>query len=485
MIAGLEQIVQRHGRQLARFGILLAALCALPALGYLSRRLPLSLLLLVLLAVLGVVVLIQRLELGLFAILLAGVFVEYSLPTGTSSRIGFGLVISVACVGLWILRMAVLDKRLTIISAPTNRPLLAFIATVAISWFWGYAFRDPLVVELGHPLVSVAAGIVMMLLPACYLLAANTISSIRWLEALVWALLAAGLPVVVLDLGAWFGLAPAEALLRFIGQNRLVDLNSHGLLSMWCLAFSLALTLFSSRLSIATRGVLLLYALAWAYWGYPVHATWLSGWVPAYLVALVIVFLRSKRLFLVLVTVVLLVVGQDYYATHLQAETEISGLTRLQAYSVNWRITGKHLLFGTGPAGYASYYMSYFPDEAMATHSNYVDIVAQTGIAGSVFFLWFLGAQACGSYRMRRALQGRGDLAESLAVAVVAGTVGCAVAMALGDWLFPFAYTQSISGFDLAVISWVFMGTIWGLSQQAVLDGATSATRSCAPETAT
>jgi hypothetical protein len=36
--------------------------------------------------------------------------------------------------------------------------------------------------------------------------------------------------------------------------------------------------------------------------------------------------------------------------------------------------------------------------------------------------------------------------------------------MALGDWLFPFVYTQTIAGFDYAVYSWVFLGATVALS---------------------
>jgi hypothetical protein len=67
-------------------------------------------------------------------------------------------------------------------------------------------------------------------------------------------------------------------------------------------------------------------------------------------------------------------------------------------------------------------------------------------------------------YKLRRQLRNRGDFAESLAVAALAGTCGCVVAMALGDWLFPFAYTQGIMGFDAAMINWFFMGSLWALS---------------------
>ena len=185
---------------------------------------------------------------------------------------------------------------------------------------------------------------------------------------------------------------------------------------------------------------------------------------PAFIAASVIAFMRSKRLFLVLALIIVLVAGTYYFQTAFEAETRESGYTRLSAYAVNWRITSRHLLFGTGPAGYASYYMSYFPTQAMASHSNYIDIFAQVGIVGSFFFMWFFGAQAWGSYKMQRRFQGQDGFGRSLAVAVLGGTAGCVVAMALGDWLTPFAYTQGVIGFDLAMLNWLCMGSIWALN---------------------
>jgi len=161
--------------------------------------------------------------------------------------------------------------------------------------------------------------------------------------------------------------------------------------------------------------------------------------------------------------------GGYYWRVRFPEESRISGITRLEAYRVNWRITSKHLLFGTGPAGYASYYMSYFPAEAMASHSNYIDVVAQTGIVGAFFCLWFFGAQALGNYRFSIELRGRGDFAESASAAIWGGTAGCVAAMALGDWLLPFAYTQTIAGFDLAAFNWLFMGSLWALRHSMCL----------------
>jgi len=482
MMHNMALLMKRNWSWLIRVGIVGATLCALPAIGLLMAKVSPAFVLLALAAPFGIVAVVKRLELGIAAMLLTAVFVRFRIPTGTASEIVISLVICLGCIGLWIVNMLVIEKRLALKPAVTNKPLLAFVATVAISWVWSRAFRDVLVYEAGHPLVSVVAGLVMMLLPGCLLLVANNVRSVAWLQVLVWILLGEGLVVLILDLGSAVGLGPVVSLKNFFRTNGLVAVNSHGLLSMWCLSFALALALFNRRLHRFWRGLLLVYVVGFVYWGFFQRITWLSGWVPAAVTSVVITFFRSKKLFVLLMLVAVVGGGGYYWRTAFEAETNESGFTRLAAYEVNWRITGKHLLFGTGPAGYASYYMSYFPTEAMATHSNYIDILAQTGIVGTFFLLWFFGAQAWGGYKLWLGLQGRGDFAESLTVAVLGGTAGCLVAMALGDWLLPFAYTQGIVGFDLAMINWLFMGSLWALRYTLASGASTMSTPQRAQE---
>jgi hypothetical protein len=463
MIHSIALLVQYYRPRLIRVCGIGATLCALPVLGWFMTKISPAFILLALVAPFGIAALVKRLELGIAAMLLAGFLIRFRIPTGTASEIVISMVICVGCVALWIVHMLVINKRLALKPAPTNVPLLAFITTVAVSWVWGRAFRDVLVHEAGHPLVSVVAGVVMMLLPTCVLLVANNVRSVEWLQALVWIVIGEGLLLLVIDEGVAFGAGPAVALQHFFSTNGVIGTNSQGLISMWCLSFSFALALFNRRLSRLGKILLLVYAAGCVYWGFFRRMAWLSGWLPAFVAGAVVALLRSRKLFVILLIAIVLGAGGYYLRTSFEAETEGSGVTRLAAYEVNWRITGKHLLLGTGPAGYASYYMSYFPTEAMASHSNYIDVLAQTGIVGMFLLVWFFGAQAWGSYKLWRELRGRGDFSESLSAAVLGGTVGCVVAMALGDWLLPFAYTQGIIGFDLAMFNWVFMGSLWAL----------------------
>ncbi len=469
MINTIMLLAKRKKSRTIRLAAMGATLCMLPVVGLLavevSSRVSPLLVLAALIVPFGILAVIKRLELGLVAMLLAGVFVRFRIPTGTASEIVISLMICVGCIALWITHMLVEKKRLALKPAATNVPLLAFMATVVVSWAWSRAFCDMLVHEAGHPLVSVAAGLVMVLLPGCFLLVANNVRSVLWLQVLVWILLGEGLVILFFDLAPTFGVGAIRALDTLLFTNGFIHINSHGLLSMWCLSFALAMALFNRRLNWLWKSLLFAYVAAWVYWGFFERLSWLSGWVPVFAAVAVLAFLRSRWLFVALLVVIVVGAGGYYWRTQFQEESQISGVTRLSAYEVNWRVTGKHLLFGTGPAGYASYYMSYFPTEGMASHSNYIDIIAQTGIVGSFFILWFFAAQAWGSYKLWLKLRGRGDFAESLSAAVLAGTAGCVIAMALGDWLVPFAYTQGIIGFDLAMFNWFFMGSLWALNR--------------------
>jgi O-antigen ligase len=168
-------------------------------------------------------------------------------------------------------------------------------------------------------------------------------------------------------------------------------------------------------------------------------------------------------MFGVLAIVVIAIIFNSYFMEAVREERAISGDTRIAAWQVNWRVTSEHLLFGTGPGGYAAYYMTFFPNEGMATHNTYIDVLAQSGLVGLILWLWFFGVTAWQGFQQVRRTWGRNDFYQALACALFAGTLACIMIMMFGDWLLPFAYTQTIAGFDYAIYSWIFMGMIVAL----------------------
>jgi O-antigen ligase len=448
---------ERKHAFLMRVTLVAGVLVLAPVLGLLVVKMQVPLLAVVAagvpLVIVGLQFILPRFDLAPIVILFAAAFVPISLPTGTESRLVDSLLLTLLFVGNWVLKMLLVDKRLHLEPSPINKPLLGFMGITLIALVWSMAMRDPLVV-VGQSvsIVQTASAIVMIMLPGAFLLVGNHIRNLKLLNIMVIMMLVAGAITVPYRLN----LMP------------ILLANDNGLFTMWVVSLALSLALFHGKLSWQWRGSLLLLAVAWIYARFGLQVTWLAGWLPTLLVAGVILFMRSRKFFaiLVLVAVVAVALNSDYFLNKVLAdESNESGGTRMAAWEVNWQVTGKHLLFGTGPGGYAAYYMSYFPNDAMATHNNYIDVIAQTGVFGLALCIWFFFRLAWLGYQVCLRLKGRNDFAEALANAAMAGTIGCIVAMAIGDWLFPFAYTQTIAGYDYVVYSWLFMGAILALDR--------------------
>ena len=394
-----------------------------------------------------------RSEYGVLAVILAAATIRFTLPTGTMSRIPISLVLSAAIIGWWLLDQLFSEKRLWLESAPTNAPLLGFVAVCIVSYVWSNVFRDPLVVTWSTwPFVQLGGLAVMVLLPGMYLVTANQLRHTRWI---VW------LAVVILAVGT-LALVGYYLHIRFL----LTLLQVRPLFPTWFICIALCLGLFNRRLPLGVRLLLIGLAGVWFFRVFVRQFRWISSWAPA-LVALGGIGLLRSRKFVVVISILLavyLIFNMAFIEAKLQEESQASGVTRLDAWLHNWRVTKHHWLFGTGPAGYAVYYMTYFPMEAMATHSTYIDTLSQTGVVGLLFFLWFWGAVGRVLWRLYRRVKGRADFVEAFTLAAIGGYLGALVAMALGDWIVPFVYTQTISGFDYAVYTWALLGAAQALA---------------------
>jgi hypothetical protein len=441
---------QSHRTRLLRIGMVCAVLAIAPVVGVLvviGGPIAAFIAVLAPLLLLGLNRMQSHLDLAPLVILFTAAFVPFSLPTGTQSRLVLSLLLTILLVGQWIFKALIVAKRLQLQPSPLNRPLFGFMIITLFSLVWSMAFRDPLVmVGSSFVVVQVASALVMIMLPGAFLLVANHVNSLRLLKAMVGMMLIAGLIGII----GRYGLGTAV-------------IDDGGLFSMWIISLSVGLALFNRQMSWRWQGLLLILAGSWVIWGFILHISWLAGWLPGLLAIAVLLFMRSKKLLLIALICMICLVGlrANYYMEALFVDEDAeSGQTRLAAWEHNWRVTGQHWLFGTGPAGYAAYYMAYFPDEAMATHSNYIDLIAQTGIFGLGLCMWFFCALVWLGYKLCRRFRGRGDFAEGAANAAFAGTIGVLVAMAIGDWVFPFAYTQTIAGYSYAVYNWLFMGVI-------------------------
>jgi O-antigen ligase len=403
---------------------------------------------------LGMEFILKQRDFGPLLVLIMAAFIPLKLPTGTESTLVGSLVLTIVLIGLWLLRMLAVERRFWLHPSAVNKPLLGFMAAVVVALVWSNLLVDPFVHWRSFSPVAIASAVVMIMLPGAFLLMANHINSVRMLKVMVVVMLTAGAVGIVQR----YDIVPS------------LPINTGGMFNLWVITLATGLALFASTLSKWVRLLLLVLAGVYVVWGFLLHISWLAGWLPGLAALGVMTFMRSKKLVLVIVllAVVTIIVNSDYYVGKvLGNESNESGFTRLQAWEFNWRVTGQHLLFGTGPAGYAYYYMTYFPRDAMATHSNYIDILAQTGVVGFSLYLLFFLVLAWRGFKLCRSLKGQGDFVEALANSAFAGTVACILIMGFGDWLIPFAYTQTIAGFDYAVYNWLFMGAIVVLERLA------------------
>jgi O-antigen ligase len=139
-------------------------------------------------------------------------------------------------------------------------------------------------------------------------------------------------------------------------------------------------------------------------------------------------------------------------------------LTRLDIWAQTFDLVSKHPLFGTGPAGYAAYFMSLYRNTgfSLSTHNNYLDVIAQTGVVGSVVFVWLMVTLVVVGWVARARWQ-TGFLG-GYAQGAFGGLIGLLVAMSQGDWFIPFVYNQTIAGFRYTVHSWIFLGFLASLA---------------------
>jgi hypothetical protein len=406
--------------------------------------------LLVLIATLGALLALHHTEVALILIPVAAVVLRYTLQAGHQSVIVASLVLAALLTGVWLIGM-LLRKDFRLRPSPANTPLLLFAIVNILALLWGNASLDPRVeVWPEFPITQLGALGITLLSIGVFFLAANSIRDRRWVSGLV---------------GVFLLLGTLPVLTGLLSISLPFQLQTGGLFPMWVIAMAYSQALFNHRFPNWVKVGLLLLTAAWCYRVFFVGITWISGWLPALVAIGAITFFRSKRLFILLMVVatIFVVVRWDFYYTAIFEQSRLEGdYGRLAAWSRNWSVTKDHLLLGTGPAGYALYYMTFFPGDAMATHSNYLDVLAQTGVLGLVAFAWFLFAV----WRSGRGLWRRepdGFIA-AFAAGVMGGFCGLLVAMALGDWFIPFVYTQTIAGFDYTVHSWLLLGTLVGIS---------------------
>ncbi len=406
------------------------------------------------LVVAGFLFVYHNLEATLLIILVVSTLLHVGVGTGTGTPVTFTFALLTIVPLVWLVRMTVVDKSFNLRRLPANLPALLFMITVIISAFWSGGFVDDeiryLFMDKVNPRVMTAVSIIVSVLT--YFLFANCIHSIRSMRFYVWWFIAIG------SIHASFGLLGLETP-NFINQK--------GQLSTWVIILALGQALFNKDLSrklrlfcIILSGVLFTISFN--------GITWLSGWVPSLLGFGILAFLRSRKLFALLLIVVALIAVLNFgrWGGVINAENNESGTTRSEAWDRVFDLIGNHLLFGSGPAGYHFYFTVTIGGFYQLSHNNYVDILAQTGVVGFTFFIWMWLAIGWVGWQTYRSVPRQG-FRHGLAGSLLAAYFISLVSMMLGDWITPFPYTQTLAGIDYTIWHWMMAGLSVALFYEA------------------
>ncbi|UCF26761.1 MAG: hypothetical protein JSW42_08845, partial [Chloroflexota bacterium] len=90
------------------------------------------------------------------------------------------------------------------------------------------------------------------------------------------------------------------------------------------------------------------------------------------------------------------------------------------------------------------------------SHNNYIDMIAQIGVLGLFFYLWFSWEIInVGWGLIKKKLD---NFSQAYVIGAMGGLVGMLVAGMLGDWVIPFVYNVGMRGFRASVLGWIFLG---------------------------
>lgn len=420
-----------------------------------SRGLTMSLLLAA--GMLLALFIVVRPEIGIITLIGCAAVVRVSVSTGTGTPIVASLAVAGLLVCGWLVHQILNRQRVSLVPRSIAIPATLLAAATLFSLIWGRLALDPRVIySPGFIRVQIAAAGLTIIALGLLFVGADLFRERRTRNIVLVVIVMIG----IISLPYRYSAAEAPMM------------NAAGLFGVWLVAICWAHALGNDDLPDLARLGLAALAIGWLAMAITIEQTWVSGWLPP-LIALLGVTIAVRPILGQFVAL-LGVVGVAFYnslfytmlITNEQQEGSLGGeFGRLELWKRNLEVVSDHLLFGTGPAGYALYYLTFVPDHAMSTHSNYVDVLAQNGIFGLIGLLWLLGSLFVLSHSVLRYTWHPSDRATAAAIA--GGIPAVAASLWLGDWLIPFVYNQTLAGFDHAVYSWLMFAMLMGLATQA------------------
>lgn len=394
--------------------------------------------------------------LGLPALVVSAAIIDVSIDTGTGTPIVASLLCGAAVVGGWAVHRVLVRRTLWTVPRLVSLWSLLLIGAMGFAFLWGRATLDPRITmpENFYRVQLAQYGLFIISLGLLFV-GGDLLRDRGRRNLLVGGMIAIGCAALPFR---WFGDVP-------------FSLNSAGIFGLWFIALTWSNALVNDRISTVWRFALAAVSIGWLLMAIVREGSWVSGWLPGLIAILAVTIIARPRLGVVVSLIAALAllgyfsVFYDLLITTQAAEGSIGGpFGRLALIERNIGFLGTRLLIGIGPAGYALYYVAFIPHEAMSTHNNYIEVLAQGGVVALVSLIGLLGTLFVLGVRKLRTISEGVDRAQ--VAAVIGALPGLMVALNLGDWLLPFVYNQTIAGFNHSVYSWLMLAMLCGLLAQ-------------------
>lgn len=440
--------------------LLIAVLLGLQPYGRLGRYLAPAAL-----APLVFILLINFLPWGVVALAPAAFLVDLIIGTGTNVALNATFILIIVLIGGWLARMVVIDQQVRLLPTPINMPALLFVATCLLGWLTSYLPWLPLNTARPSLFAQLGAFLLYGLSMGALLLAANLLQNQRIIQIFTWSYL--GLAIVYF----LATVIPNDG--GRLVRRWLVDAHFGGAV-YWTLLpiLTMGQALFNRRLPgwfrIGLAGCassVLLFALFR-------RSEWLSGWLPALVAMLVLLWLWNWRVALA-VTVVggltLMPTLIGFYNNQVNTgDQQWSSYTRFVTWPIVYELFKLNPLTGLGPGNYV-YYTPYYNllgyYVRFNTHNNFFDILLQAGLLSLAAFLWLVYRLLRLGWELRQ--RAREPFVQAYANSLLAASVAILISGAFADWFLPFLYNIGMTGFQTSVWLWLFLGglvSLWRLN---------------------
>lgn len=397
----------------------------------------------------GLITLLRFPNLGFIMLFLGGMFVPFTGPGGFNASI----LTVIMMIGLWLMDMFVVKRKFEFVKSRAIRPAIYMLLVSIIAFAMGqipwfvFANQAPLDAQIG-------GFAIYFFLILAMIMTANVLREIRWLKAIVWTFIA---------LGSFYALGRTLHL-SFVDRLYQHGVYANSMFWMWLVTLPLSQAIFNNHLKPRTR-ILLYGIVAMAlYVSLAQQNDWKSGWVPSAVAVAAMVGVKFRKV--IPFTIPFVVMVAAYLAQDLIATDQYSWGTRIDAWLVVLDISRVSPLIGLGFANYY-WYAKIFTIRGYAikfnSHSQFVDIIAQTGILGLFCFIWILFEIGRLAWMLMNKLPD--GFAKGYSYGVFAGVLGTVMAAFLVDWVLPFAYNIGLDGVRASILPWLFFGGLISIEQ--------------------